>query len=152
MTEEEKKAIEILKEHYIEHNYYDDETISIATKTILNLIQKQQEEIEKIKSLLETNDILLENEAKLSEELKKEIEKKDIDIIEAKEANRQLSIELQKKDKQIDLMANHIATSDSNLCQYLDITTKCKYYAGENGKLCDECIKQYFEKKAEEEK
>lgn len=57
---------------------------------------------------------------------------------------------LKEKDKQIDLMANHIATSDSDLCEYLDITTKCKYYAGDNGKTCDNCIKQYFEEKAKE--
>lgn len=57
---------------------------------------------------------------------------------------------LKEKDKQIDLMANHIATSDSDLCEYLDITTKCKYYAGDNGETCDNCIKQYFEYKAKE--
>lgn len=57
---------------------------------------------------------------------------------------------LEGKDKQIDLMANHIATSDSDLCEYLDITTKCKYYARDNGKTCDNCIKQYFENKAKE--
>ena len=57
---------------------------------------------------------------------------------------------LEEKYKQIDLMANHIATSDSDLCEYLDITTKCKYYAGDNGKTCDNCIKQYFENKAKE--
>lgn len=57
---------------------------------------------------------------------------------------------LEEKDKQIDLMANHIATSDSDLCEYLDITTKCKYYAGDNGKTCDNFIKQYFENKAKE--
>ena len=57
---------------------------------------------------------------------------------------------LEEKDKQIDLMANHIATSDSDLCEYLDITTKCKYYAGDNGKTCNNCIKQYFENKAKE--
>lgn len=59
---------------------------------------------------------------------------------------------LEEKDKIIDLMANHIATSDSDLCEYLDITTKCKYYAGDNGKTCDNCIKQYFENKAKEVK
>ena len=47
-------------------------------------------------------------------------------------------------------MANHIATSDSDLCEYLDITTKCKNYAGDNGKTCDNCIKQYFENKVQE--
>lgn len=57
---------------------------------------------------------------------------------------------LKEKDKQIDLMAEYIATSDSDLCEYLDITTKCKYYAGDNGKTCDNCIKQYFENKAKE--
>ena len=57
---------------------------------------------------------------------------------------------LKEKDKIIDLMANHIATSDSELCEYLDITAKCKYYAGDNGKTCDSCIKQYFENKAKE--
>jgi len=57
---------------------------------------------------------------------------------------------LEEQDKIIDLMANHIATSDSNLCEYLDITTKCQYYAGENKKLCDDCIKQYFGNKAKE--
>lgn len=50
-----------------------------------------------------------------------------------------------EKNKIIDLMANYIATSDSNLCEYLDMTTKCKYYAGENRQICDDCIKQYFE-------
>lgn len=59
---------------------------------------------------------------------------------------------LKEKDKQIDLMANHIVTSDSDLCEYLDITTKCKYYAGDNGKTCDNCIKQYFENKEKEVK
>ena len=59
---------------------------------------------------------------------------------------------ISSKDKIIDLMANHIATSDSDLCEYLDITTKCKYYAGDNGKTCDNCIKQYFENKAKEVK
>ena len=57
---------------------------------------------------------------------------------------------LEEKDKIIDLMATHIATSDSDLCEYLHITTKCKYYAGDNGKTCDNCIKQYFENKAKE--
>ena len=62
------------------------------------------------------------------------------------------SDKIEEQDQIIDLMANHIATSDSNLCEYLDLTTKCKYYAGENKKLCDDCIKQYFENQAKEVK
>lgn len=78
------------------------------------------------------------------EKLKKENEKA---LAEYMEWQKQ---ELGQKNKIIDLMANHIATSDSDLCEYLDITTKCKYYAGDNGKTCDNCIKQYFENKAKE--
>ena len=72
-----------------------------------------------------------------------------IDNIDKEAIETVLSM-LEEKDKQIDLMANHIATSDSDLCEYLDITGKCKYYAGDNGKTCDNCIKQYFENKAKE--
>lgn len=72
-----------------------------------------------------------------------------IDNIDKEAIETALSM-LKEKDKQIDLMANHIATSDSDLCEYLDITAKCKYYAGDNGKTCDSCIKQYFENKTKE--
>lgn len=55
---------------------------------------------------------------------------------------------LNEKDKIIELMAGYIATNDINFCLYLNVTTKCEYYAGNNGKTCDECIKQYFEDRA----
>lgn len=84
-------------------------------------------------------------------EHKRQIDKKYINTRNSKAIETVLSM-LEEKDKQIDLMANHIATSDSDLCEYLDITTKCKYYAGDNGKTCDNCIKQYFENKAKEVK
>ena len=79
-------------------------------------------------------------------EHKRQIDKKYINTRNSKAIEIVLSM-LKEKDKQIDLMANHIATSDSDLCEYLDITTKFKYYAGDNGKTCDNCIKQYFENK-----
>ncbi len=89
-------------------------------------------------------------------EHKRQIDKKYINTRNSKAIETVLSMLEEKdktissKDKIIDLMANHIATSDSDLCEYLDITTKCKYYAGDNGKTCDSCIKQYFENKAKE--
>ena len=127
MNDKEKKAIEKIEKQILigECEKAIGVPIYISDlKIVLNLIEKQ----------------------------KAEIENKDIAL---RECERNLIEERQnriKKDKMIDLMANHIATSDSNLCQYLDMTTKCKYYAGENGKLCDNCIKQYFEKKSEEDK
>lgn len=93
----------------------------------------KEQAIEKVNKIITTkfnNDYSIDN-----------VDKEAIEII--------LSM-LEEQDKIIDLMANHIATSDSDLCEYLDITTKCKYYAGENKKLCDDCIKQYFENKAKE--
>lgn len=89
-------------------------------------------------------------------EHKEQIDKKYINTRNSKAIEIVLSMLEEKdktissKDKIIDLMANHIATSDSELCEYLDITVKCKYYAGENGKTCDNCIKQYFENKSKE--
>ena len=83
-----------------------------------------------------------DEEVEVFEKLLKDYKYKN-NLIEKQQA------ELKKKDKIIDEMANHIATSDNNLCQYLDMTTKCKYYAGENKNTCDNCIKDYFKKKVE---
>ena len=60
----------------------------------------------------------------------------------------QLEQENKKLNKMIDEMTKVIIAS--SICDYF-IKDNCKHYAGENKKLCDECIKQYFEKKVEEE-
>ena len=78
-----------------------------AIETTLNLIQKQQTEIEQLKNMNS------------------------------------------HQDKIINKMALDIAANDSNLCQYIDETIRCKKYAGENKLTCDECIKQYYERKVE---
>lgn len=76
-------------------------------------------------------------------ELIAEIEKKDIAL---KECERNLIEERQnriKKDKQIDLMAEYIDFDKMNFeCSSLCVKDNCQ----------KECIKQYFEKKAEEDK
>ncbi len=99
----------------------------------------KEQVIEQLKSLKADRESFIQND--------KEHDKFFLDDIEAIEIILSM---LEEQDKIIDLMANHIATSDSDLCEYLDITTKCKYYAGDNGKTCDNCIKQYFENKAKE--
>lgn len=58
-----------------------------------------------------------------------------------------LQKENEEKNKIIDSMIKVMI--DSSICDYF-IKEKCKNYAGENGKTCDECIKQYFENKAKE--
>lgn len=77
-----------------------------------------------------------EQAIEILQEHKKQIDKKYISARNSKAIEIVLSM-LKEKDKQIDLMTNHIATSDSDLYEYLDITVKCK-------------IKQYFENKAKE--
>ena len=120
----------------------DLDTDSIAIEKVLTMLEEKDKQIDKLKK---HNDELLRKLRNRVKEVKK-LEKYSL----YKEEFSRLNKQLQNKDKIIDLMANHIATSDSDLCEYLDITTKCKYYAGDNEKTCDNCIKQYFENKAKE--
>lgn len=59
--------------------------------------------------------------------------------------------EIKKKDKIIDEMAIYINNFDidEDICKKVD--EPCKNYAGENGKLCNECIIKYFTNKVERE-
>ena len=50
-------------------------------------------------------------------------------------------------DKQIDLMAEYIARLDIDQDICIKVEDSCFDYAGQNGKTCEECIKQYFERK-----
>lgn len=97
------------------------EMLNRKAKRLFEAIMKIADERDKIKQEYDRDTHILQNQ---------------LDLANAKNI---------EKNKIIDLMANYIATSDSNLCEYLDMTTKCKYYAGENRKICDDCIKQYFE-------
>lgn len=121
---------------------------------ILNLIEKQKAEIEALKILNENYKNNISEITSLKNYAEVEIEKKD------KRLNRQFKL-LQKKDKEIkclkclhntqveiiDLMANRFAEEGfySEHCQTLIDNDICP-------DDCNKCIKQYFEKKAEEDK
>lgn len=134
MSEEEKKAIEIIeiivdecklenKRKGYEGTYYDGDT-PIPYKEygiILNLITKLQKEIQDYKYLYEQ---ALDNTMKADKE------------------NIQLK-------KQINLMAEYIANrdNDEDICKY-QVAEWCE--DEEDGVLievCRKCIKQYFERK-----
>ena len=100
---------------------------------------------------IEEKDKTIEKQKEQIDYLQRSCDRKENSLIEEQQENAELENKLKEKDKIIDLMVNSIATSDSDLCQYLDMTEKCKYYAGENKKTCDESIKQYFENKAKGE-
>lgn len=141
MTDKEAiETFEELKRHKKFIKNIDKDFFFEFGETVLNLIQIQQVEIDSLKDFKEIA------ESKVT----------DLNPIGLARTNQLLSRqchklqeENEKKDKIIDLMAYDIATNDSDLCQYIDETIRCKKYAGENKLTCDECIKQYFEKKVE---
>lgn len=111
-------------------------------ETVLNMLKEKDAEIEKYKKLLADN--LARN---LNDSIKAK-EKADTDI---DDLNKGWQVELEKKDKMIDLMAEYISDLDidedickkqsDNNCDDINREVECK-----------ECIKQYFERKAEDER
>ena len=133
MTNEQREAIEICKEKIIESFYDFPNPTSIELKdtdveaidTVLSLIKEQEEEIAKYEKIYKEYDCY------------------------------RWVKELNKKDKQIDLMAKFI---NKVWCDYPGSIFKKLKDDGFNtnecsncvGKVCKNCIKQYFERKVEE--
>lgn len=129
-----EEAIEILKER-ITDNYEGTLQIFLekdikAIETVLNLIEKQKAEIE---------------------------DKQDeINVLEAQRDSienqfEQAKAEIEKKDKMIDLMAIAIDNEPLPTEEYCIFRNfDCPAVGGNRD--CKQCIKQYFEKKSEEEK
>lgn len=142
MTGEEKEAIAELKSwrEFIINNrdkVNKANDIEFYLRTALNLIQKQQEEIEKLRN--KNQDLL----RKLRNRVK-EVKKLSKYSLYKKEFSR-LNKLLEKKDKIIDEMAGYIATLDieEDICSKTENEHCDKMNFGE----CEDCIKQYFESK-----
>lgn len=125
MTEEEKKAVEIIKGLAV---YYDDYSLL------------DEEEIEENESVNKSIELILN----LIEKLQKENEKA---LAEYMEWQKQ---ELGQKDKIIDLMAETINNHDidEDICKQMGQKANCNEF--EDTEKCKDCIKQYFENKAKE--
>ena len=122
MTKEEKEAIEKLKWYFKDSKSLD---IAKQTDTVLNLIQKQQVEIEK------------------SNQDNKKLDKQAQEYFETIMLKDKIIEELE------DIFYNY------QLCEYeiTDCTyRKCEDIADDKEPPCKQCIKQYFEKKVEESK
>lgn len=138
MTDEEKQAIEYLK---VLHpmmwwqlpdrngRLKTDVKLQTAIDTVLNLIEKQQRIIEEQKSRC----------SHLGRDAQKAVD-----------YTFELNKEIEKKDKIIELMSKYIAKFDieEDICNKIE--NNCCDYAGQNGKLCNDCIKEYFKKKVED--
>lgn len=123
MTEEEKKAVEIIKGLAV---YYDDYSLL------------DEEEIEENESVNKSIELILN----LIEKLQKENEKA---LDEYMKWQKQ---ELNQKDKIIDLMAETINNHDidEDICKQMGQKANCNEF--EDTEKCKECIKQFFINKA----
>lgn len=127
MTEEEKKAIEFnLKQVGDSYELHGSDWAKNAINETLNLIQSQQKEIEKLK-----------DKSKIEHMIKTSLYNQ-IDLLQK---------EIEKKDKIIDEMAEELSIQ-YNSCEPCELSEKA-YIICKNYKNCEECIKQYFEKKVE---
>lgn len=113
-----------------------------SIKTVLNMLKEKEAEIEKYKKLLADN---------LAKELNNSIKAKEKADTDLDDLDKGWKVELEKKDKMIDLMAEYISDLDidedickkqsDNNCDDINREVECK-----------ECIKQYFERKVENER
>ena len=132
----EKDKLETYKGGY-KLGYFYTVGIQEAIETVLSELENKQDDI----NILQAQRDSMEYQFK---QAKAELEKKDTEIIEAKEANRQLSLELEKKEAIINEMAKHIHLSGDYEC----LNKECE---DDENIDCEECIKEYFTKKAEKE-
>ena len=115
---------------------------SKAIITVLNLIEKQQKEIEHWKAGMK---IVERDKNNHIERLEKELD--NIKEIEKshKEENGKLRVKLTKQEKMIEYMVNWINDHEDPF-EGCHENEKC----GDDYISCEQCIKQYFEKKAKE--
>lgn len=128
MSEEEKEAIKGLKREAEMYDYNDD-------IVILNLIEKQQKEIEKLKA--HNKDLLrkLKNRVKEVKKLNK--------YSQYKKEFKTLNEKLQLKDKVINEMSEWIAHQDldEEICTKKIEDCYADIY---DSNCCKECVKEYF--------
>jgi hypothetical protein len=128
MTNEEKKAIERMKNVYVKnvHTFHDE------LGTVLNLIKKQQKEIGKLHNIME----------KLNEEKEKNkrIKELESDNYECNNIIVRYMEELEIKDKMIDLMSEHLTTpihSKKDVVEYFENLAKESGEIDENNRIIE---------------
>ena len=137
MTKEQEDSIEILENTDISTielaENTDLYTYSIAVRTVLNMLKEKDEEIQ----------------------FQKDINKTEKD--RHKQAEKSLKGHIEKKDKMIDLLVNKLNQNckvfeNSEIKEIVEIYEKIKSTSNLRGiEVRKECIKQYFERKVEDE-
>ena len=158
MTKEQSEAIERIK--YLLFIYKKDDekgyratgdvfdTDFKAIETVLNMLKEKEAEIEKYKKLLVDN---------LAKELNNSIKAKEKADTDLDDLDKGWKVELEKKDKMIDLLVNKLNQNckvfeNSEIKEIVEIYEKIKSTSNLRGiEVRKECIKQYFERKVEDE-
>ena len=125
----------------------DKDNIFIRDKEVLEkaieILLEKDKEIEKYKKILANN---------LASNLNESIKAKNKAENDLEDLNEGWKIEIKKKDKQIDLMAKYINYLSDELVQVTG-KNELKFCNGnkcckDSNYSCEDCIKQYFERKA----
>lgn len=118
-------------------------------ETILNMLKEKDEAIKKYKKLLADN---------LVKGLNNSLQAKQKADTDLEDLNEGWKIELNKKDKMIDLLVNKLnqgckVFENGEIKEIVEIYEKIKSTSDLRGiELRKECIKQYFERKVEDER
>lgn len=125
-----------------------EERIKYLSSNLNNTIKQRQKEDEQLSALNEGWKIELEQKDKEIEHLKNLNQHQSKDITKAVNYTFELNKEIEEKDKIIDLMARYINSTDKDedVCRETGDTYNCTEYRD-----CEECIIEFFKKKASEE-
>ena len=163
MTKEQEEAIKKL-EHYLQNSVYKKvdsdffennwEVVNLeipqAIETVLSMLKEKDKEIESLEKTLDEKYIFVTGARTLYAGLMS-LDKENIvkDDLKLRNEIYQHIEDKEKKDKQIDLMAEYIATLDidEDICMNNKINSE---WCNEDYTNCKKCIKQYFERKCEE--
>lgn len=137
MSEEEKKAIEETRKALMKTSLgYDVDFDINILDILLNLIQKQQEEIK----------LLKDQKQYVIDEYERTIEEKDRQIKQLTQTNKSYKGMINKKDKIIDEMAVQVCLTEEQRKEF-----EKNIYKLDKPKDFKSFVKQYFEKKVEED-
>lgn len=151
MNEEEKKAIKSMK-RFVECKQDMTAVTASEMKTVLNLLEKKDKEIQLQKEINKTEQ---DRHKQTEKSLKGQLKKKDKQIEQYQNmlaTNDMLHVlECEKKDKMIDEMAYYLSDFDiDEMCSKCDRCIGNGCYADDDMEFKIKCIKQYFERKVEE--
>lgn len=154
LSEEEKKAIEIVKKiknikFNVTSSFYSSGTISLsieekeAIETALNLITKLQKENEEKDQEITKYKNMYKSEHDIHNTRNEQLDRKERGIIKAKQ-------QLIEKDKQIDLMAEYINNIQDCPLENCGVNLDCENRCNNDEKTIKQCWIKYFKKLAKE--